>query len=688
MTACSVACHATPEPLVRLSDLDEYRAGFERYRAGEWDDDRWTGFRVRFGVYGQRQPGVQMMRIKIPGGIASASWLRTVAETNRRFAQGPAHVTTRQDFQIYYIPLERTVEALGFLYDNGVTTREACGNTLRNVTACALAGVCPRERVDAGQVAARMAETWLRHPLVQNMPRKFKIGVSGCATDCGAASIHDLGLIAVEQDGKPGFRVLAGGGLGSNPRSTIEVAGFVAESDLSAALEALVRLHQRYSDRHNRNAARIKFVVARFGEEKFRALFEEEFARTRVLPQRPWQPLAWRAPTEAPEPLQPFGVVAQHDGRRSVVITPTLGNVSSDQLDALADIIDRFKLSAARLTRDQNIALLDVAPADLPAVVAALRAVELEVPESADAVPDVISCPGATTCRIAITNSYGFAREVVDRLRTDARGRGRTIRISGCHNSCGLHQIGEFGFHGMAKKIGGRAAPHYQIHLGGNPRTIGGIALGGPVIPARHATQALDLLLDGYDKGRQGEDESVRGWAERLGRTGILALLQPLNAQKTDEETFVDWGDDNSFSAPGQVRGECAAPVTADDPLANLADDALITMDRALAVDLPDRAREAGAQAILWATRRLLSRRGATHGEDEPAEAALNLVRAVWSDQTEALKALDTVLAAESQPIAVWREAVAVWIDTVRATITLPDPAPSTEDLEAQLAGI
>src|SRR5690606_24927284 len=288
------------EPLARLGDGARLREALAKYRSGEWDEEQWTSFRLRQGIYGQRQPGVQMVRIKLPGGILPFAWARTVAKVNRDFAQGDIHVTTRQDFQIYYVKTDDTPDVIEALARGMVTTREGCGNTMRNFTSCTFAGVCPRERVDAGKVAAQLAQSWLRHPLVQNMPRKFKVSVSGCATDCGASGIHDLGLIAIEKDGRKGFRVFAGGGAGGQPVAAVEVAEFVPEDALPAGLEALARLHQRYSNRVNRNAARIKFVLKRFGAATFRKLFEEEFERVRALPQRPWAKLAWREPTEAP----------------------------------------------------------------------------------------------------------------------------------------------------------------------------------------------------------------------------------------------------------------------------------------------------------------------------------------------------------------------------------------------------
>lgn len=321
------------EPLVRLTDLDEFRVGLDKRLSNEWDEERWTGFRVRYGIYGQKQPGVQMVRIKVPGGILPVEQLRVLAEFNRRFCEGDLHITTRQDVQCYHIPLARIGDALEFLYTHGMTTREACGNTFRNVTSCALSGVCPREHVDAGAVAEGVARSWIRNPLVQHMPRKSKIAVSGCATDCAASSFHDLSFIATNVDGKNGFVVTAGGGLGGQPRPAVKVLDFITEDDVSTVVEVTARLHQRYSDRVNRNSARLKFLVKRFGEAKFVALFQEEFARLRGLPQRPWKPLKWRTPGEAEIAKTPVGVVQQHDGLLAIIGNPPLGLFSTEQVE-------------------------------------------------------------------------------------------------------------------------------------------------------------------------------------------------------------------------------------------------------------------------------------------------------------------------------------------------------------------
>ncbi len=660
----------TAEPLARVSDLDEFRDALANFRAGAWSDDRFKAFRLRYGVYGQLQPNVQMVRIKVPGGYLPIPWLRAVAEANRRWAGAAAHITTRQDFQIYYIKLDEAPDLLEHLYSNGLTTREACGNTLRNMTSCQLAGVCPRERVDAAQVAARLAQTWIRNPLVQHMPRKFKTTVSGCETDCGSSHIHDLGLVATEKDGVNGFVVYAGGGTGGLAISAAKVADFVTEFELPAVVEALTRLHQRYSDRKNRNKARIKFLQRRFGADRFRELFAEEFARVRALPQRPWQPLDWRAPTDAPVPETPGGVVSQHDGRVCVVVNTPLGLLSSDQLDALADIAERHGAERALLTREQNIALIGLEADAAEAVVAEVRALGFGVEERPGDVSNVIACPGTTTCGIGITNSQSFGREIVDQVRNYAAKPDVSVNVSGCQNGCGLHHVSDFGFQGMGKKIGGKNAPHYRILLGGHKRINGQIGLRGPIVPARLAKRALGLFLDGYAETKIN-GESVRDWATRLGTKGLADIVAPLAGEvdPKDEGLFFDWGEDWEYSPPTGRVAECAAAFGADDLWKDLADDGLITLDRAIVVGDRETALAAGGEALLYSARRMLLRLGVVTDDGDDAAVLVDKVRAQGGD-AELLAALEGVVDGESAvrgggDLVVYREALALLIDTI-----------------------
>ncbi|OAN44692.1 sulfite reductase [Paramagnetospirillum marisnigri] len=664
------------EPLARMSDLAEYRQALQSRLAGEWDEEKFTSFRLRYGVYGQKQAGVQMVRLKIPGGIVPTAWLKTLARVNRNFAQGSAHITTRQDFQMYYVPLGRTADMLEDLYSNGITTREACGNTLRNMSACALAGACPRELVDAGQVADQLSRSWLRQPLVQHMPRKMKFTVSGCATDCGASPIHDLGFIAVEQGGRKGFRVLAAGGLGGQPIMAVEVLPFVTEEELPTVVEATARLHQKYSNRRDRSLARLKFVLKRFGEEKFVALFREEFDRLKGLQQRPWQPLSWRKPTEAPVARTPVGVVDGHDGSKALVIYVPLGLLSSDQLDQLHDIAVNAGVTQTRTTRDQKLALLGVDPAKVAQVTEAVRAIGFDVPAQAEDVPDVVSCPGTTTCRIGITNSQGFGLHVEQQARDDISARGVSVHVSGCQNSCGLHHVADIGLHGMGKKIDGKPAPHYQLHLGGDA-TRGVVGFEGPIIPARLADQAVALLRAAIGPVRaSGED--IRAWAERMGKDGIAAILAPLEGQGGDER-FTDWGDSAVFVGPPKAKGECAAPQVSTTYYADLADDGLINLDRRLARGQWPEALKAGEDATAYAVRLLLAAKGQPTEDGEGAEEVFARFRASAA-AAEAGNAFESVLAERTTALVTghaesYREALAYFIDTIGHVIRKPAPS-------------
>jgi sulfite reductase (NADPH) hemoprotein beta-component len=672
------------EPLVRMADADELREALAKFRAGEWDEETWTAFRLRRGIYGQLQPGVQMVRIKVPGGVLPFGWARTVAAANRKWAKGDIHVTTRQAFQIYHVPTDDTPDLLADLAAGAMTSREACGNTLRNFTACPFAGVCPKEHTDAGKVAAQLAESWIRHPLVQNMPRKFKSTVSGCTVDCGAGGIHDLGLIAIEKDGQQGFRVLAGGGTGGQPVAAVEVADFVTEEQLPAVVEALVRLHQKYSDRVNRNKARLKFVLKRFGEATFRKLFTQEFERALAMPQRPWTPVDWRDPDAAGAPTTPAGVFTQHDGKTSIVVSPTLGLMSADQLDGLATIGELYGADHMRTTRDQNIAFIGIDPADVEEAVGAIRAIGLPVQDAVGDEPDLVSCPGTTTCRIGITNSQDFGRELTEIARNYAPKPNLTVRISGCQNGCGLHHVADFGFRGMGKKIDGQNAPHYQIYVGGSDREAGGIGIGGPVVPARQARRAFELLLAAYaPSGDAGTP--VRDWAEATGKEGLRAILAPLGEAVVDRESdtgalYVDWGKSQAFTTPVATQAECAAGFPLDTLYQNLADDGLINVDRALHAGLKDRVLDDGRNAAGHAAQRLLGRLGQEVRDDELAEVTFARVSTGYATDHPLLETLDAVRDAESAArvangnadLEGYREALALWLDTVEELVGRP----------------
>ncbi len=632
-----------PKPLVRISDLAEFRRGFVKYSNGTWSVERWITFRLRFGVYAQRQEGQHMLRIKIPGGRLNFAQARALAAANRTHAGSDIHFTTRQAAQLYFLPFERLPGILADLADGGLTTREAAGNTFRNVTSCGFAGICPREIVDAGAVAERLATTWLRDPLVQHMPRKFKTTVSGCAADCGASAFDDLGLVAVERDGRAGFRVLAGGGLGAQPHPGIVILDFIEESDVSAMQEALARLHQRHSNRKKKMASRIKFLVERFGAEDFAARVRAEFEAVRTLPRRPSQPLHWRVPTSTAVPDSGDGRWVQPDGAITVVVRLPLGMIDSNRLAALAALAEATGAREFRAMRDQNILIVGIPAGTENDFVAAARALRLEVATQTHGIEDLVACPGTSTCPIGITNSNGLAESLRADTGSFAHLPAARVRISGCPNSCGQHHLGDFGLHGLSKKIDGRAAPHYQIHLGGDPTDANGIALEGPIVLAHQAKGALKLLTEAFHAGRQS-NESVRAWAERLGESGVEALLAPLRATPMPPDVHTDIGDDLPFQPPRSTMAECAAAATAAEHLADLAETARRDVARWNVVGDTDQARAAARESVTRAGRRLLATDGIEAERLADDDVAIE-IRARHPDLAPLLEAMTAVAA-------------------------------------------
>jgi sulfite reductase (NADPH) hemoprotein beta-component len=337
----------------------------------------------------------------------------------------------------------------------------------------------------------------------------------------------------------------------------------------------------------------------------------------------------------------------------------------------LAEIAEQAGVSDLRATREQNLVFLGVAADKVDDLVAGVRAIGLQVPASAEDAPSVISCPGTTTCRIGITNSQNFARQAFASAQLDPLAKGISVHVSGCQNSCGLHHIADFGLHGAAKKVDGRSAPHYQLHIGGEANS-GAIGLSGPTIPAKLADQALALLRQALAAGRQ-PGESVRGWAERLGKDGIEAILAPLDMEQADG-LFVDWGDAVDFPGAPQAKGECAAPFAMDLCYADLADDALIAADRNLIVGRSEQARAEAGQALVFALRRLLHARGVPSEDGVALETVESQVVQTWGDVAAVVEALVAVRLANGQTADLYREAVAYLLDTVTEAINAPPP--------------
>jgi sulfite reductase (ferredoxin) len=590
-------------PTAAAAEIDNIEAEIRRFLAGETASERFRSFRLAHGIYGQRQPGVQMVRVKIPGGVLRARHLAALADTVDEYSRGSLHLTTRQDVQFYDVALERVPEVLRTLAAAGLTTREACGNSVRNVTSCPLTGVIADEAFAVRPYAAATYAFLVRNPFCQQMSRKFKIAFSACPEDCAATAIHDIGALGrvVVRDGHPraGFRLVVGGGLGPTPFVAQVLSDFVEPADLLAYVKAILLVFSEEGNRRQKAKARLKFVLHRIGIEAFRARVQEKL-RALIPGERDEADLMRYVPAEDLEqvrrdleglgpvslpahltathvPVAPIPAVADagfarfwtravrrhRDPERAVVtVTVPLGDLTSQTLRSLAAVVTRHAHGEVRIAREQNLVLPEVRRADLRALYDALLAAGLGE-SSAGSALDVTSCPGADTCALGITSSRGLARAVRSALVPLAANGvgpaldGVTIKISGCPNSCGQHHIANIGLHGVAKTIDGKQVPAYQLHLGG---AIGaGTARIGTAldkIPARRAPAAVAALLRWYGEER-APGEALPDFFARQEREAVHRALQPFTG--VDGETAnLDWGATSPFSTDDLGTGECA----------------------------------------------------------------------------------------------------------------------------------
>lgn len=542
--------------LVDDEEISRYEESVEAFMDGRMDGDRFMSYRLQHGIYGQRQDGVHMVRIKVPGGGLNAAQLGVIGDCLERYSQHDcAHVTTRQDIQIHHVPIRETAVVMRALGEAGLTTREACNNTVRNITACPLAGVCPREHTDITTHLMGAVQRFLRYPLTQQMPRKFKISFSGCETDCAQGLMHDLGVVAVNNNGRFGFKILAGGGLGHKPRHAITVEEFIEERDLLASMEALLTLHNKYSDRKRRARARIKFLVDKFGAEGFLEKYREELARTKVAyadydtPKGQWQ--AGATTGELPLPGAPRHTLEQKQAGLFVLpISLPTGDITAPQLRGIAQLMTDHGIKEIRTSQDQQLMLVGVAKIKLDPLRQGLTALGLGEPKTGD---NIVACPGTSTCRLGITSSKVIAPKL------SAGPLDLRIRVSGCQNGCAQPETGDIGIYGEGKRLHGKLVPHYQMYLGGDGRSGGGLALKGPSIPVMRIEQAVARLSSHYREDRNGE-ESFYHWLRRRGMDHVTELLADLKTVAESEVTVLarDHGEEEQFRVLQLGGGECA----------------------------------------------------------------------------------------------------------------------------------
>jgi sulfite reductase beta subunit-like hemoprotein len=565
-------------------EIETFRVRANQFLAGQITEDEFRPFRLKHGIYGQRQPGVQMVRCKIPGGLLTATQAGQLARIADEFGGGRGHLSTRQNIQYHFVPLARVAGLMHLLADVGMTNREACYNTVRNVTACPLSGIAHDEIFDVRPYAQRVAFAFLRQDLTSNLPRKFKFAFDGCSgRDCVAGAINDVGLRAVIRDGRRGFRMSVGGGLGPLPVEAQLLDDFVPEEHLLQKCEAVVRVFNQYGNRANRNKARLKFVMRERGFAWLKEHIEREFAQILAHGGIAWPeivPEGFGGYQSAPPPLGDgaslpvigarqadaawlsTNVVHQKQtGYAAVTVKVAQGNLTGDQLRALARISSTAGDGLVRVTIDQNLLLAFIPLARLPGVHAALEEAGLG-DAGAHEIDDVVTCPGAYTCNLGLTKTMelGAALAATVREYGDPQVRRLTIKASGCPNACGHHWTGDFGFYGNARKIDGRELPYYQMLLGGGYDHEGVMRFGLAVqsIPARLAPEAVTRVLDHFISHRLA-GETFREYVIRHKVETFRALTADLaKPAEFFPEIYQDWGDSEAFSLK-LGRGECAA---------------------------------------------------------------------------------------------------------------------------------
>ncbi|MGA2147572.1 MAG: nitrite/sulfite reductase [Bryobacteraceae bacterium] len=573
------------------TEIETFRKRARSFLAGEITEDEFRPFRLKHGIYGQRQAGVQMVRCKIPSGLLTASQVQQLARIADEFAGGKGHLTTRQNIQYHFVPLERVADLMHLMADAGMTNREACYNTVRNITTCAWAGIAADEVFDPRPYAQRLAYALMRKDLTGNLPRKFKIAFDGCQSrDCIAGATNDVGLRALERDGRRGFRVLIGGGLGALPREAHLLDEFLPEERLLNRVEAVIRVFNRYGNRENRNLARLKFLVRDRGfawlQEEIDRQYADVLANGGIawpemvpegfggfrsepreehpvaLPILEHPPAAGTNQAEAyDEWLETNAIEQRQQGYAAVTVRVDQGNLTGNQLRAVARIASHSGDGTVRVGIDQNLVLAFVPLANLPRVYRELEAAGLGR-AGARQIDDVVTCPGAYSCNLALTKAMtmgaALSRAVAD--YRDPRVRQLAIKVSGCPNSCGQHWIADFGFYGNARKIGGREVPYYLMLLGGGFDEQGVMRFGLAVqsIPARLAPEAVRRVLDHFIANREAA-ETFRQYVLRHKVETFRQMTADLaKPAELSPEIYQDWGDEQAFSLE-LGRGECAA---------------------------------------------------------------------------------------------------------------------------------
>lgn len=565
-------------PIVQKEIIDLERK-IALFKDGKIDDERFRSLRLARGVYGQRQEGVQMIRIKLPFGKVTSEQLVRITKVSDEYSTGRLHITTRQDIQIHYVSLDRTPELWANLAKDDITLREACGNTVRNITASELAGVDVDEPFDVSPYAHAVFQFFLRNPICQEMGRKFKMSFSSSDKDTALSYLHDLGFIPKIVNGERGFKVMLGGGLGSQPHHAELLSEFIPVNQIIPTTEGVLRVFDRHGERAKRLKARMKFLIKDIGRDEFLRLVDEEkkalsyqsyeidtTAFDAAIPATLLEvPAVTIDDTAAYEAWKQSNVIAQKQaGYVAIGIKVLLGDFYTDKARALAELIKNYGANELRFSLKQNIVLRNIKEENLPFFYQELAKLDF-VTLGYDTIGDITACPGTDTCNLGIASSTGIAEELERVLKLEfpqyKENREITIKISGCMNACGQHNMSSIGFQGMSINSGKLVAPALQVLLGGGILGDGKGRFSDKVIkiPSRRGPDALRFILNDFEANANGK--SFLDYYDAQGEKYFYEFLKPLaDVTNLTEEDFIDWGNaDNYVKAVGV--GECAGVV-------------------------------------------------------------------------------------------------------------------------------
>jgi sulfite reductase (ferredoxin) len=567
-------------PVVEQDIIDLERK-IHAFRGGQIHEEKFRSLRLARGIYGQRQPGVQMVRIKLPFGRVTFRQLLKIADVADKYGSGNLHLTTRQDIQIHYVSLDRTPELWAELERDDITLREACGNTVRNVTSSPDAGINPEEPFDVSPYAHAVFKYFLRNPICQEMGRKVKFSFSSSDRDTAFSYIHDLGFIPkINEKGERGFKVMLAGGLGAQPFLATPVHEFLPEDQVIPYAESVLRVFDRYGERNNRNKARMKYLVQKLGLEEVLALVAEERLANKsksfvidrsaveqpvLPPEQSFLPLVEESTLHYSQWFETNVFQQKQAGYYGVYVKVTIGDIKSDQARALVAAIQDLVADEIRVTQNQGLLLKYVRKEALPTLFKRLKTLHL-ADAGFDSLADITTCPGTDTCNLGISNSMSLAatleQVIYEEYPEMIYDKDVKIKISGCMNSCGQHGLAHIGFHGSSLKAGAKVVPAVQVMMGGGTvgNGVGRVSDRVIKVPSKRATIALRMILDNYAAVAE-TDEPFNDYYDKQGKDYFYQLLKPLADLTTlTPEEYVDWGHEETFQTAIGV-GECAGVV-------------------------------------------------------------------------------------------------------------------------------